>query len=69
MKEMTVYLQETTNAQPIETLEAALLNTNGIERALVDVSDGEVKIMYHEEQITKESVLEKIKEQGVHSVN
>ena len=63
MKEMTVYLKETTDAQPVQSLESALATTEGIERALVDVSDGEVKIVYDENQITKESVLEKIKEQ------
>lgn len=69
MKEMTVYLKEATEAQPINSLEAALVTTEGIERALVDVSDREVKIVYDENQITKETVLEKIKEQGFHSIS
>ncbi len=69
MKEMTVYLKETTAEQPIQSLESALMTTDGIERALVDVSDGEVKIVYNENQITKETVLEKIKEQGFHSLS
>lgn len=35
MKEMTVYLKEATEAQPINSLEAALVTTEGIEEPLL----------------------------------
>ncbi|MGJ9385361.1 MULTISPECIES: heavy-metal-associated domain-containing protein [Salipaludibacillus] len=53
---MTLFIKEATNEEPIQTLETVLMQMDGIERALVDTKDGEVKITYHESQISEEEI-------------
>ncbi|WP_053363242.1 hypothetical protein [Bacillus sp. FJAT-27251] len=66
MKEITLFVQEATEEQPIKTLESILVDLDGIERALVDTDDGEVKIIYNEEQVTPDWIKYKIKQYGMH---
>jgi copper chaperone CopZ len=66
MEEMTLFVKEATNGSAIQTLETALLELNGIERALVDTEDGEVKVTYNQETITKQEVEQKIQQHGMH---
>ncbi|MEH7501521.1 heavy metal-associated domain-containing protein [Neobacillus drentensis] len=63
---MTVYLNEAVKEQPIQTLETILAGMNGIERALVDLEDGEVKIEYNENQLSQEKIMDKILQNGFH---
>lgn len=63
---MTVYLKEADKEQPIQTLEAILSGMDGIERALVDIEDGEVKIEYNENELSMEKIMNKILQNGFH---
>ncbi|WP_456272105.1 cation transporter [Bacillus sp. AK031] len=66
MEEMTLYVKEATNRASIQTLETALLDLNGIERALVDTAVGEVKVTYDQAKITPHEVEQKIQQLGMH---
>jgi copper chaperone CopZ len=63
---MTIYIKEATNEQPVQTLETILMKMDGIERALVDIEDGEVKITYNENQLSQEQIFLRIKQSGMH---
>ncbi len=66
MKDMTIFIKEATREEPILELEAILMKMDGVERALVDVDDGEVKITYNENQIDGEIIKNKIQQHGLH---
>jgi copper chaperone CopZ len=63
--DMTIFIKEATSEQPIQTIETLLTQMNGVERALVDVDDGEVKITYNENQVTQEKIKNRIQEHGL----
>lgn len=63
---MTIFIKEATSMQPIQTLETILMQMDGVERALVDTDDGEVKITYNENQVAQEKILNRIQEHGLH---
>jgi copper chaperone CopZ len=63
---MTIYVKEAINEQPIQTLETILIQMDGIERALVDMDDGEVKIIYNETQVDQEKIKKRIQQYGLH---
>lgn len=66
MKDLTLYVKEATREQPISELETILIKLEGIERALVDIQDGEVKIVYNEDQVSPEVIKNRIKQHGMH---
>lgn len=68
MKTMTIFVKEATAENPIQSLEAVMAEVPEIERALVDVDDGEVKISYDENQISEEQIIQRIQVQGFHIV-
>ncbi|WP_033369759.1 heavy-metal-associated domain-containing protein [Siminovitchia fordii] len=61
---MTVYIDVANNKQAIEKLEEILLQLNGVERALVDIDDGEVKITFSEKELSHEAILSTISRNG-----
>jgi copper chaperone CopZ len=63
---MTIYIKEAVKEEPIQTLETILMNIHGVERALVDIEDGEVKITYNENQIGQDMIRQKIQQHGLH---
>lgn len=63
---MTIYVREAVKDQPIQTLETILTQMEGIDRALVDIEDGEVKIEYNENQISQEKIKNNIIQHGLH---
>ena len=63
---MTIYLKEAKTEQSIQTLEESLVHFSGVERALIDIKGGEVKIAYNENQVTQEKIRELILEHGWH---
>ena len=65
MANLTISVKEAINEQPIQTLESILLQIEGIERALVDTDDGEVKIKYNENQVTPERIRETVMLHGL----
>ncbi|MGD6801064.1 heavy-metal-associated domain-containing protein [Rossellomorea vietnamensis] len=66
MDEMTLQVKEATDRAAIQNLENALLSLDGIERALVDTGDGEVKITYNSDKISRGEVAEIIQQNGLH---
>lgn len=65
---MTIHVKEAVDEQPIQTLETILVQFNGIERALLDIKDGEVKIEFNENQVTEEKIKDMILQHGLHVV-
>ncbi|WHY83648.1 heavy-metal-associated domain-containing protein [Siminovitchia fortis] len=61
---MTIYVDVANNKQAIEKLEQILLQLNGVERALVDPDDGEVKISYSETKLQHEAILSTLSRNG-----
>ncbi|KHD84215.1 heavy-metal-associated domain-containing protein [Bacillus ginsengihumi] len=68
MDHMTIFIKEATNSKPIQMLEHILMQMNGIERALVDTEDGEVKVTYDRKQIAQEQIINHIKQHGMYPV-
>lgn len=66
MEEITIFIKEATREEPIKTLETILMQMDGIERALVDIDDGEVKIKYDETQVGHEKIKNRIQQHGLH---
>ncbi|MDE0583835.1 hypothetical protein ON064_12420 [Planococcus sp. A6] len=66
MRKMTIYVAEAKSQRPIHELEDLLLNEPGVERALVDVKDGEVKLELDETKIKESQIILLIKEAGFH---
>lgn len=46
MKEKTFSVKGMTGEDSVESVETALMNLHGIERALIDLNDGEAAIVY-----------------------
>jgi copper chaperone CopZ len=63
---MTIHVKEAVNEQPIQTLETVLVQMEGIDRALVDIEDGAVKIEYNENQVSQEKIKKRIQQHGMH---
>ncbi|WP_223881855.1 heavy-metal-associated domain-containing protein [Niallia endozanthoxylica] len=63
---MTLFVKEAIKEGPIQTLETVLMVMNGIERALVDVHDGEVKIEFNDAEVSEGKIKKTIEECGFH---
>lgn len=68
METMTIHIKEATAEKPIQSLEDILAGVQEIERALVDVEDGEVKISFDKNQISAEQIIKRIQLEGFHIV-
>lgn len=68
METMTIHIKEATAEKPIQSLEELLADVPEIERALVDVEDGEVKISFDKNQISEEQIIKRIQMEGFHIV-
>ncbi|WP_026583720.1 heavy-metal-associated domain-containing protein [Bacillus sp. J33] len=66
MEDITFFIKEAVSEQPIQTLETILMGMEGIERALVDIEDGEVKITFDASQIAQEQIQNRIRQHGLH---
>ncbi|RAZ69302.1 heavy-metal-associated domain-containing protein [Planococcus maitriensis] len=66
MRRLTIYVAEAKSERPIHELEDLLLKEPGIERALVDVEDGEVKLELDETKIKESQVIGLIERAGFH---
>jgi hypothetical protein len=62
---LTIHVKEAVDEQPIQTLETVLSQIEGIERALVDTADGEVKIEYNEGRVSPEQIKELVLQHGL----
>ncbi|WP_421383883.1 heavy-metal-associated domain-containing protein [Bacillus salacetis] len=63
-EEMTLFVKGASERGSIQDLENMLLKLNGVERALVDTEDGEVKITYDASQISRQEVEQTIQQNG-----
>ena len=68
MKTMTIYVKEATAEKQIQSLEDVLAEVPEIERALVDVEDGEVKISFDENLISEDQIIRRIQGEGFHII-
>lgn len=66
MAETTFFVKEAISAGPVQTLEEMLTEMDGIERALVDVEDGAVKIQFDETKISEERIAITLGQHGFH---
>lgn len=64
MATMTIYVKEATAEKPIQALESMLMGMAEIERALVDIDEGEVKITYDESQVGEDQIVKRIQLEG-----
>ncbi|WP_110928891.1 heavy-metal-associated domain-containing protein [Bacillus massiliglaciei] len=68
MKTATFYVKEATSEGPIQNLQMILLEIEGIQRAIVDVDDGEVKIDYSEAVLSQGRIINVIEEYGLNVI-
>lgn len=66
METMTIVVKEATTEKPIQSLEGFLTDMPEIERALVDVEDGEVKITFDENSISQKQIIQRVEIEGFH---
>ncbi|MFJ7677043.1 heavy-metal-associated domain-containing protein [Peribacillus sp. NPDC097264] len=65
METTTLYVREATTEGPILNLESILLSTEGVERAIIDVDDGEIKIEYREDKLSPSQLVTLIEQYGL----
>ncbi|MDM5219424.1 hypothetical protein QUF86_01045 [Peribacillus sp. NJ11] len=65
MQTTTLYVKEATSEGPILNLESILLKTEGVERAIIDVDDGEIKIDHSEEKLSPAQLITLIEQYGL----
>ncbi|MFC0270462.1 heavy-metal-associated domain-containing protein [Metabacillus herbersteinensis] len=68
MATTTIFVKEATSEPSIQTVETILTQMNGIERALVDVNDGEIKIEYNDRDIAHEQIVDRLEQHGLHII-
>lgn len=68
METITLFVKEATSEKPIRALEAIIIAMDGVERALVDTTDGEVKITFNEKVLNQEQLIERIRQDGFHII-
>lgn len=65
MQTTTLYVKEATTEGPILNIESILMSTVGVERAIIDVDDGEIKIEYSEDKLSPEQLITLIEQYGL----
>lgn len=66
MRKTTIFVTEAKSQRPIRELEDLLLKEPGVERALVNVADGEVKLELDETKVKESQIIQLITEAGFH---
>lgn len=66
MRKMTIYVEEAKSGRPVQEIEVLLLKEPGVERVLVDVEDGEVKVELDETKIKESHIHRLIEAAGFH---
>ncbi|AZB42702.1 hypothetical protein CEF21_10580 [Bacillus sp. FJAT-42376] len=67
MRETTIKVKEPLNDERIQMIESRLAQTEGIERALVDVDSGSIWISYNEMKMAPELIMKALNEHGMHA--
>ncbi|SDG69482.1 Copper chaperone CopZ [Planococcus glaciei] len=66
MAVMTIHVKEATSESSIQEIEGLLLKMDEIERALVDVEEGGIKITYDENQVDEDQIIKRMQLEGFH---
>lgn len=69
MYNATIYVKEATSGGAIQTVESLLLQSEGIERAIVDTDDGEIKVEFDHNKISHQQIITMLEEHGLHVTN
>lgn len=64
MDELTIFVEVANDKESIQKLESLLMQMDGVERALVDTEDGEVKITFNQQQLSQNKIVQQIKQHG-----
>lgn len=64
MAEAILHIQGMTCEKCVETIENALTELEGVERALADIKEETVHVQYNEEQVKREELKQAIQESG-----
>ncbi|MCA0172444.1 heavy-metal-associated domain-containing protein [Bacillus sp. RAR_GA_16] len=64
MNEMTISVAGMKGENCIQKIESALLSLNGIERALADLKEETVTILFDEEAVEQSTIMQTIEEAG-----
>lgn len=62
MSEATILIKEATNAKQIQEVEYLINQLEGVERVLIDTADGEVKVEFDDQVVSKEDILSILKD-------
>lgn len=62
MAEETIFVNDATSEKPIQEIERLLHQLDGIERVLLDTSDGEMKVEFDDEKISIEQIVNTLKQ-------
>ncbi|MDL4840377.1 heavy-metal-associated domain-containing protein [Aquibacillus rhizosphaerae] len=57
MNEATIFVKEVTGSKQIQQIEQILNKMDGVERVLIDTDDGEVKVGFDEQKVSKEEII------------
>ncbi len=62
MSEATIFIKEATNEKDIQEVEYLINQLEGVERVLIDTVDGEVKVEFDDQVVSKEDILSILKD-------
>jgi hypothetical protein len=60
------FIKDIKGEKQIQDLEVFLIKVNGVERALFDTDDNEIKIEYNDKEIELKKIVDNIEGQGFH---
>ena len=66
MSEAILHIEGMTCKSCVQTVERAILDLNGIERALVDLEKGNAFVQYDSNVVTEQKIKEAIQNSGYH---
>ncbi|MBS4171668.1 heavy-metal-associated domain-containing protein [Bacillus sp. FJAT-49736] len=66
MTQETFIINKATSEESVQEIEQALSQLRGVERVLMDIDDGEVKIEFDENIISSKRILSAIQECSIH---
>jgi hypothetical protein len=67
MAEETIFVSEAISEEPIQQIEHLLNQLDGIERVLVDTTDGEVMVEFDDRKISKEQIVLTLQQHNFHT--
>lgn len=65
----TIHVKAATSSEAIQKIESLLMQSEGIERAIVDTDDGGIKIEYDQNKISRQQIITNLTNQGFHATS